>query len=387
MLPAHTTASGRIFERLGLLDPASRRALEVAARLFGTSLNKLLRNAHEPDIVIRLEQRERVIADSNANYAANFQLYCYHHLTWLHLHLTSRSVYHLSAFASEHLGLAPSLLPVPAKLPYNEEGIVACFKAARDVEPKSEVAARYFAKRYRSLMLGAWWTTRSNGLHSDSSPPREAESRILDWLGRQDEPRLFEHLASVAPALRHLFPAALTPSQIATSCVPEHLPTKTDRRLWRHVVDGAADTATTETMARLGVLERAQITRWLPAEAMLELASQLRLVRASPQDPVVWEGDADDDLYFVVAGVLVATRKAPGDSDTVVRRLGPGDVFGETPLLTGLARDESVRAESPAEMLVMKAVDFTLLAFRYPTVLWQLSTALASPLAGVSDED
>src|SRR5262245_46638502 len=48
---------------------------------------------------------------------------------------------------------APLLPPIQAEAPPDAQQLRACFQAYLDVQPLSTVAARYFYKRYRRLLL------------------------------------------------------------------------------------------------------------------------------------------------------------------------------------------------------------------------------------------
>ena len=75
---------------------------------------------------------------------------------------------------------------------------------------------------------------------------------------------------------------ALFPNRIATFVDPgllmqSHLPTETDRRLWRHIALHDPDHAAAHTLYRLTLLDHTDVFRPMPAESMLELvASQTR---------------------------------------------------------------------------------------------------------------
>jgi len=62
-----------------------------------------------------------------------------------------------------------------------------------------------------------------------------------------------------------------------------------------------------------------------------------------PGDVIVRQGDAADSAYIIVDGKCDVLKTA-GSEQLVVRRLGPGEVFGETAVLTGEPRTASVVA-------------------------------------------
>ena len=60
-------------------------------------------------------------------------------------------------------------------------------------------------------------------------------------------------------------------------------------------------------------------------------------------EPIVREGDIADSLFFIKSGEAVAVRR--DSADTVLARMRPGDVFGESALQV-CARIALLRGES-----------------------------------------
>ena len=58
---------------------------------------------------------------------------------------------------------------------------------------------------------------------------------------------------------------------------------------------------------------------------------------------IIEEGDWGDVAYIITSGRCVVSRRADGD-DSIRRRLGPGDVFGEMAILSRARRSATVRA-------------------------------------------
>jgi CRP/FNR family cyclic AMP-dependent transcriptional regulator len=71
-------------------------------------------------------------------------------------------------------------------------------------------------------------------------------------------------------------------------------------------------------------------------------------VEVEPGEIVVREGRFDHEFFVILAGTA-AVLKAGAE----VARLGPGEFFGETALLTGQARNASVEADGPMRLLVI----------------------------------
>src|SRR5262245_21271782 len=88
------------------------------------------------------------------------------------------------------------------------------------------------------------------------------------------------------------------------------------------------------------------------------------------------QGERADALYVIVHGsVQAATTRAEG-SALIVNEIGPGEVVGELPLMTGGAHTETLHARGPVTLLACPYPACRLLWARVPAVLTAL-TALA----------
>lgn len=70
-------------------------------------------------------------------------------------------------------------------------------------------------------------------------------------------------------------------------------------------------------------------------------------------EAIVTEGERGDSAYIIVGGECEVFKTLPDGTRTVLRRMGPGDVFGETALLTGETRSASVVALDEVEVRVV----------------------------------
>jgi CRP-like cAMP-binding protein len=121
-------------------------------------------------------------------------------------------------------------------------------------------------------------------------------------------------------------------------------------------------------------LDRADADRFL---------AKATLVRASPGDHIVREGEPGDTLFVILSGLAeVLLAEAP---DRPVGMLGAGDTFGEVGFLTARPRIASVVARAPCELVVLSGDFLRGFIEREPAIaakiLLNLSRALASRLA------
>lgn len=81
-----------------------------------------------------------------------------------------------------------------------------------------------------------------------------------------------------------------------------------------------------------------------------------------PGDFIIRQGDVGDQFYVVVSGEVEVFRELPNGQTVPLSRLGQGEYFGETALLTGKRRDASVRAIGPVNVMCIGREEFSSLA-------------------------
>ena len=84
----------------------------------------------------------------------------------------------------------------------------------------------------------------------------------------------------------------------------------------------------------------------------------LVLQEFGPGEEIVREGDPSRDVYIIKAGMVDVLRKGPEGSEEVIKRLEPGDHFGEIALLRNARRNATVRAVTPVEVFSMSPASF-----------------------------
>jgi len=138
----------------GQVGVADFENIELMESAFGVSAEEMLKGSGQlsDDLVERLEQRDDLIEEIDEQYASDQIKYIYYHVGWLYLDLTSRETEYVEEFARNYLNLGTELLPlIESQENPSNAALQACFKAFQDVSPHSEVAGRYFYKRYRAL--------------------------------------------------------------------------------------------------------------------------------------------------------------------------------------------------------------------------------------------
>jgi serine/threonine-protein kinase len=87
-------------------------------------------------------------------------------------------------------------------------------------------------------------------------------------------------------------------------------------------------------------------------ERFLRGAWHLPRVRFAPGAVIVTEGEPGETAYIITEGQCHAYRDEDG-VETVLRTMGPGDVFGETAVLSRKPRTASVKAVTEVELMVV----------------------------------
>lgn len=108
---------------------------------------------------------------------------------------------------------------------------------------------------------------------------------------------------------------------------------------------------------RLALINRVGFLDPLPQDARLEVARRLIPVRVGAGQAVFHQGQPGDAFYLIQRGEAEVLLSRDG-AEEVLRRLAPGDYFGEIALLGHTGRTATVRAATPVRLLVLRKGDF-----------------------------
>jgi hypothetical protein len=368
----------------GQIDVSEFENVEMLITSLGISEETVLEGSGQvsADFLQRMSQRDELIGKIDEQYASDQIKYIYYHLGWLYLDLMSRETEYIDEFARDYLNLAVQLLPpIPVLAEVTNRQIMACYLAYRQIADKSEVAARYFYKRYRSLLLTRVEQVELHAPGQTERLKREARLLLENW--NEEQADTLDYLSHLAPLeLRPLFPHLIMENSDIVVELPADLPTETDQRLWSHIFANVDDLAAANTLQRLAMLDLTDIYRPLPSGLMLNLASKFNVVRLATGEPVIWEGEYHDDVYFLLDGRLEVVVTVKGQP-TVVSEISSGEMFGEIAFFTDDARSATVRATEPSRCFVLTDADLQLMAYNHPTILMRMASALAKRLVNV----
>jgi CRP-like cAMP-binding protein len=117
----------------------------------------------------------------------------------------------------------------------------------------------------------------------------------------------------------------------------------------------------------------------LTDEERAEIAACMREVNVDAGTTLATEGDNAYELFVIEAGDADVHK-----GGEVVRKLGPGDVFGEIGLLATGTRTATVVAASPMRLVAMFSREYKRLEDRMPSLAKSLRETMAKRVAETS---
>ena len=131
-----------------------------------------------------------------------------------------------------------------------------------------------------------------------------------------------------------------------------------------------------EEIKRQG-LARCLLFAELPEEQLAWVAEIARVRRYGRQEAVFFEGDGADGFYLVAEGRVKVFKQSAEGREQILHILGPGEVFGEVPVLHGSPRfpanatclEKSVLLFIPRQGFVELVQDHPSLALRMLAIL------------------
>ena len=136
------------------------------------------------------------------------------------------------------------------------------------------------------------------------------------------------------------------------------------------------------------------LIRFIPAFRELEEADLAALGKALQQRPVragelvAKQGETGHELYIILEGDFqVFVRQEQLDFEKVLRRLGPGNYFGEIALLSGGPRTTSVRAATDGRIAALHQVALEDVIRRSPPLAMALCKGMAGYVRQILSRD
>jgi small-conductance mechanosensitive channel len=122
--------------------------------------------------------------------------------------------------------------------------------------------------------------------------------------------------------------------------------------------DGAAVTSDDVVAKRTEALRGLDLFGVLSSENLHKLAELGQTRLYAPQEVILRQGDAGEELFAIIKGHVAVYAEQPDGTKVTLAELGPGDFFGEGSLVTGEERAATVQASDECELLAIGAPAF-----------------------------
>ena len=113
-------------------------------------------------------------------------------------------------------------------------------------------------------------------------------------------------------------------------------------------------------------LRQASFLQFLPQESYERVRALFRESQHDFGETIVRQGDKADAFYVLVAGRARVLRTNADGQEVSLNTLRPGDVFGETALLSEETRNATVRCSTSVEVLRLDRGEFLELLGKHP---------------------
>lgn len=123
-------------------------------------------------------------------------------------------------------------------------------------------------------------------------------------------------------------------------------------------VDGQPVTAEDRAGQRMEALRRLDLFGVLSPENLHKLAELGQTRLYAPQEIILRQGDAGEELFAIMKGHVRVYTENPDGAKVTLAELGPGEFFGEGSLVTGEERTATVQAADECELLAIGAPAF-----------------------------
>jgi CRP/FNR family cyclic AMP-dependent transcriptional regulator len=129
-----------------------------------------------------------------------------------------------------------------------------------------------------------------------------------------------------------------------------------------------------ETLLKIGLF------RSLDATRISRLDSQCSWRRASPNEWIIDYQDENNDVFFVVKGMVRVKLQAVSGREVFLRDINAGEFFGELAAIDLKPRSSGIMALTEVSVARMPAAIFQATVLEHPDVCKQLLTLLASQI-------
>jgi CRP-like cAMP-binding protein len=133
--------------------------------------------------------------------------------------------------------------------------------------------------------------------------------------------------------------------------------------------------------AHLEMFREAYLFRNLEPHELQPFIEYSRLAEYSPSEMIISEGDAGEELFFILSGSVRVTKATKEGIEQVIGLLREGDFFGEMALLDRKPRSASVFAHERTELARLRHEDIYAIFKADPSIGLKVVRTLAEVLS------
>lgn len=123
-------------------------------------------------------------------------------------------------------------------------------------------------------------------------------------------------------------------------------------------------------------LSNSKLAAEMNDEQRKALAAAMTLRDLKPGEVLVKEGDVDDHLYVIAAGMVGIIKAAGTENEMTINTVRPGDVVGELSFLDGATRYASLISVSESRVLGLSRGDLEGLLDKNPQLVYRVMRAI-----------
>ncbi|WP_374579586.1 Crp/Fnr family transcriptional regulator [Phenylobacterium sp.] len=130
---------------------------------------------------------------------------------------------------------------------------------------------------------------------------------------------------------------------------------------------------------------RLELFRSLPNGALEEVRTAMRTERVSKGAVIFKQGERTGQAYALATGSVRIVQTGSDGGQTIVRFIGPGEMFGTLPLFTDHRFPADAVTIEPATMLAWRETDLMDLMARYPAISLNVISVLGTRMAQLQE--
>lgn len=129
---------------------------------------------------------------------------------------------------------------------------------------------------------------------------------------------------------------------------------------------GPNDIDLPEATSLMHLLEHVPVLSGIGMHELRLVASKCRLIHAPEDEIIIEQNDLSNDLYIIITGKVLVTKKTKANQWVKVNTLAAGDYFGEIALLKHVPRTARVTTLSHCTFVTINGGDFLKLYEYFP---------------------